>query len=73
MEAVREGPKSTLSSGKVVALAAGLSVGATVGYIVYRQIKSPSRESRISLVLDNHLLHYGLWSGVFVLFYSSAG
>ncbi|XP_021420383.2 tudor and KH domain-containing protein isoform X3 [Oncorhynchus mykiss] len=58
MEAVREGPKSTLSSGKVVALAAGLSVGATVGYIVYRQIKSPSpplantEESRMSVPLE---------------------
>ncbi|XP_055731610.1 tudor and KH domain-containing protein isoform X2 [Salvelinus fontinalis] len=58
MEAVREGPKSTLSSGKVVALAAGLSVGATVGYIVYRQIKSTSpplantEESRMSVPLE---------------------
>ncbi|XP_014013604.1 tudor and KH domain-containing protein isoform X2 [Salmo salar] len=57
MEAVREGPKSTLSSGKVVALAAGLSVGATVGYIVYRQIKSTSpplanTESRMSVPLE---------------------
>uniref|UniRef100_A0A4W5PVG0 Tudor and KH domain containing n=2 Tax=Hucho hucho TaxID=62062 RepID=A0A4W5PVG0_9TELE len=57
MEAVREGPKSTLSSGKVVALAAGLSVGATVGYIVYRQIRSTSpplvnTESRVSVPLE---------------------
>uniref|UniRef100_A0A3Q3XF43 Tudor domain-containing protein n=1 Tax=Mola mola TaxID=94237 RepID=A0A3Q3XF43_MOLML len=35
MDAVKEGHKS---SGKMVALAAGLSVGATVGYIVYRHI-----------------------------------
>ncbi|XP_062234346.1 tudor and KH domain-containing protein isoform X1 [Platichthys flesus] len=42
MDAVKEGPKSSLSSGKMVALAAGLSVGATVGYIVYRHISSTS-------------------------------
>lgn len=42
MDAVKEGHKSTLSSGKMVALAAGLSVGATVGYIVYRHISSSS-------------------------------
>ncbi|XP_037610991.1 tudor and KH domain-containing protein isoform X1 [Sebastes umbrosus] len=40
MDAVKEGHKSTLSSGKMVALAAGLSVGATVGYIVYRHMSS---------------------------------
>ncbi|XP_073345466.1 tudor and KH domain-containing protein isoform X2 [Pagrus major] len=40
MDAVKEGHKSTMSSGKIVALAAGLSVGATVGYIVYRHISS---------------------------------
>ncbi|XP_053197945.1 tudor and KH domain-containing protein isoform X1 [Scomber japonicus] len=40
MDAVKEGQKSSLSSGKMVALAAGLSVGATVGYIVYRHISS---------------------------------
>ncbi|XP_031699918.1 tudor and KH domain-containing protein isoform X2 [Anarrhichthys ocellatus] len=40
MDAVMEGHKSTLSSGKIVALAAGLSVGATVGYMVYRHISS---------------------------------
>ncbi|XP_040922597.1 tudor and KH domain-containing protein isoform X2 [Toxotes jaculatrix] len=40
MDAVKEGHKSTLTSGKMVALAAGLSVGATVGYIVYRHISS---------------------------------
>uniref|UniRef100_UPI0037E7AE73 tudor and KH domain-containing protein isoform X2 n=1 Tax=Semicossyphus pulcher TaxID=241346 RepID=UPI0037E7AE73 len=42
MDAVKEGHKSSLSSGKMVALAAGLSVGATVGYIVYRHINSTS-------------------------------
>ncbi|XP_041671937.1 tudor and KH domain-containing protein isoform X2 [Cheilinus undulatus] len=42
MDAVREGHMSSLSSGKMVALAAGLSVGATVGYIVYRHISSTS-------------------------------
>lgn len=40
MDAVKEGHRSTLSSGKMVALAAGLSVGATVGYIVYKHISS---------------------------------
>ncbi|XP_034716957.1 tudor and KH domain-containing protein isoform X1 [Etheostoma cragini] len=40
MDAVKEGHESTLSSGKMVALAAGLSVGATVGYIVYRHLSS---------------------------------
>ncbi|XP_037319402.2 tudor and KH domain-containing protein isoform X2 [Pungitius pungitius] len=42
MDAVMEGHKNTLSSGKMVALAAGLSVGVTVGYIVYRHISSAS-------------------------------
>ncbi|KAK1906114.1 MBT domain containing protein 1 [Dissostichus eleginoides] len=40
MDAVKESHKSPLSSGKMVALAAGLSVGATVGYMVYRHISS---------------------------------
>ncbi|XP_041819344.1 tudor and KH domain-containing protein isoform X1 [Chelmon rostratus] len=40
MDAVKEGHKSGLSSGKMVALAAGLSVGATVGYMIYRHISS---------------------------------
>ncbi|KAG8008907.1 Tudor and KH domain-containing protein [Nibea albiflora] len=40
MDAVKESHKSSLSSGKMVALAAGLSVGATVGYMVYRHISS---------------------------------
>ncbi|XP_029383592.1 tudor and KH domain-containing protein isoform X2 [Echeneis naucrates] len=44
MDAVKESHKSTLSSGKMVALAAGLSVGATVGYIVYRHISSTSSQ-----------------------------
>ncbi|XP_041829113.1 tudor and KH domain-containing protein isoform X2 [Melanotaenia boesemani] len=40
MDMVAEGQKGSLSSGKMVALAAGLSVGATVGYIIYRHISS---------------------------------
>ncbi|XP_071779022.1 tudor and KH domain-containing protein isoform X2 [Centroberyx gerrardi] len=59
MDAVKEGHKSTLSSGKMVALAAGLSVGATVGYIVYRHISSTNHsqlpnieESRMTLPLE---------------------
>ncbi|XP_054454781.1 tudor and KH domain-containing protein [Anoplopoma fimbria] len=43
MDAVMEGQKNTLSTGKMVALAAGLSVGATVGYIVYRHISSANQ------------------------------
>lgn len=44
MDAMKDGPRSTLSSGKVVALAAGLSVGATLGYMVYRHVRG-SRSS----------------------------
>ncbi|XP_074518723.1 tudor and KH domain-containing protein isoform X2 [Halichoeres trimaculatus] len=42
MDALRDGQMGSLSSGKMVALAAGLSVGATVGYMVYRHISSSS-------------------------------
>lgn len=58
MAAVQDGPWKSLSSGKKVALAAGLSVGATVGYLVYRHIRSSSvqcqskEESRISVPLN---------------------
>ncbi|XP_016385949.1 tudor and KH domain-containing protein-like isoform X2 [Sinocyclocheilus rhinocerous] len=58
MAAVKDGPWKSLSSGKKVALAAGLSVGATVGYLVYRHIRSSSvqcqskEETRISVPLD---------------------
>uniref|UniRef100_A0A668AF58 Tudor and KH domain containing n=1 Tax=Myripristis murdjan TaxID=586833 RepID=A0A668AF58_9TELE len=55
MDAVKEGQKSTLSSGKMVALAAGLSVGATVGYIVYRHISTQrphTEESKMTLPLE---------------------
>ncbi|KAM4624621.1 tudor and KH domain-containing protein isoform 2-T2 [Polymixia lowei] len=59
MDAVKDGHKSTLSSGKMVALAAGISVGATVGYIVYRHISSTNysqppntEESRMTLPLE---------------------
>uniref|UniRef100_A0A8C1ZHH4 Tudor and KH domain containing n=1 Tax=Cyprinus carpio TaxID=7962 RepID=A0A8C1ZHH4_CYPCA len=58
MAAVNDGPWKSLSSGKKVALAAGLSVGATVGYLVYRHIRSSTvqcqskEESRISVPLD---------------------
>lgn len=44
MDALREGPQGPISSGKVVALAAGLSVGATVGYMLYRHISSSNSE-----------------------------
>lgn len=44
MDALREGPQGPISSGKVVALAAGLSVGATVGYMLYRHISSSNNE-----------------------------
>ncbi|XP_065118661.2 tudor and KH domain-containing protein isoform X2 [Paramisgurnus dabryanus] len=58
MAAMRDGPWRSLSSGKKVALAAGISVGATVGYLVYRHIRSSSvqsqshEESTISVPLD---------------------
>lgn len=58
MAAVQDGPWKSLSSGKKVALAAGISVGATVGYLVYRHIRNSSEqsqskeESRISVPLD---------------------
>uniref|UniRef100_A0AAV2LGG2 Tudor domain-containing protein n=1 Tax=Knipowitschia caucasica TaxID=637954 RepID=A0AAV2LGG2_KNICA len=39
MDAIGDGPRG-LSSVRVVALAAGLSVGATVGYLLYRRISS---------------------------------
>ncbi|XP_039521064.1 tudor and KH domain-containing protein isoform X1 [Pimephales promelas] len=58
MAAVQDGPWKSLSSGKKVALAAGLSVGATVGYLVYRHIRSSGvqcqskEESRISVPLN---------------------
>ncbi|XP_027033305.1 tudor and KH domain-containing protein isoform X3 [Tachysurus fulvidraco] len=58
MAAVQEGPWKSLSSGKKVVLAAGLSVGATVGYILYRHIRSSGvaqkqmEQSRFSLPLD---------------------
>ncbi|KAF6729381.1 hypothetical protein FQA47_000640 [Oryzias melastigma] len=44
MDALKEGHKMSLSSGKVVALAAGFSVGLTVGYIFYRRISSNAGE-----------------------------
>jgi len=41
MDTMRKGPESsTLSPGRVVALVAGLSVGAGVGYMVYRHLSS---------------------------------
>lgn len=50
MDALREGPQGPLSSGKVVALAAGLSVGATVGYMLYRHMScSNSQESDVEV------------------------
>nr|XP_055032157.1 tudor and KH domain-containing protein isoform X2 [Misgurnus anguillicaudatus] len=58
MAAMRDGPWRSLSSGKKVALAAGISVGATVGYLVYRHIRSSSvqsqshEESTLSVPLD---------------------
>ncbi|XP_031587166.1 tudor and KH domain-containing protein isoform X2 [Oreochromis aureus] len=59
MDAVKEGHKTSLSSGKIVALAAGLSVGATLGYIIYRHIngtkssQGPNTEvSKITLPIE---------------------
>lgn len=56
MDAVKEGHKSTLSSGKMVALAAGLSVGATVGYIVYRHITSTNNSEGPNVELSKMTL-----------------
>ncbi|KAL0984077.1 hypothetical protein UPYG_G00136760 [Umbra pygmaea] len=60
MEAVRAGPQGPMSSKKMVALAAGLSVGAAVGYVVYQKMKSTTlaasmaspQESRMSVPLE---------------------
>lgn len=59
MDAIKEGHKTSLSSGKMVVLAAGLSVGATMGYIIYRHINStkssqgPNMEvSKITLPIE---------------------
>lgn len=57
---MKDGPRSSLSSGRMVALAAGLSVGAaTVGYIVYRSVGASSdpplaslEESRMTVPLE---------------------
>ncbi|KAK0155698.1 Tudor and KH domain-containing protein [Merluccius polli] len=45
MSAMKEGPESALSPGRVVALAAGLSIGAGVGYMIYRHLSSSSSSS----------------------------
>ncbi|KAM9837608.1 tudor and KH domain-containing protein isoform 2-T2 [Aulostomus maculatus] len=50
MDALKEGHQSSLSSSRMVALAAGLSVGATVGYMVYRHISSTTSSSEGSEV-----------------------
>ncbi|CAL8284249.1 unnamed protein product [Merluccius merluccius] len=42
MNAMKEGPESAMSPGRVVALAAGLSIGAGVGYMIYRHLSSSS-------------------------------
>ncbi|TSK14847.1 MBT domain-containing protein 1 [Bagarius yarrelli] len=60
MAVVQDGPWKSLSSGKKVALAAGLSVGATVGYILYRHIcrssstaqQQKTEQSRFSVPLS---------------------
>ncbi|XP_060796172.1 tudor and KH domain-containing protein isoform X2 [Neoarius graeffei] len=58
MAVVQEGSWKNLSSGRKVVLAAGLSVGATVGYILYRHIWSnraqqqKTEQSRFSVPLD---------------------
>lgn len=49
MAAVRDGPWRSLSSGKKVALAACISVGATVGYLVYRHIRSSSGKQHVNI------------------------
>ncbi|XP_028988985.1 tudor and KH domain-containing protein isoform X2 [Betta splendens] len=56
MDAMREGHGSSLSSGKMVALAAGLSVGATVGYMVYRHMSSTSTSQGPSIEVSKMTL-----------------
>ncbi|XP_069024649.1 tudor and KH domain-containing protein isoform X1 [Embiotoca jacksoni] len=56
MEAVKEGQKSSLSSVKIAALAAGLSVGATVGYMVYRHINSTNTSQRSNMEVSKMTL-----------------
>ncbi|KAF7649424.1 hypothetical protein LDENG_00140700 [Lucifuga dentata] len=46
MDSLKEGDKSSVSgvsSGRLVALAAGLSVGAAVGYVIYRHVRSTKK------------------------------
>uniref|UniRef100_H3CBW0 Tudor and KH domain containing n=1 Tax=Tetraodon nigroviridis TaxID=99883 RepID=H3CBW0_TETNG len=54
MDAMKDGHRSTLTSGKMVALAAGLSVGAAVGYVIYRHMSaartSPGSGTEVSSV-----------------------
>ncbi|XP_037546672.1 tudor and KH domain-containing protein [Nematolebias whitei] len=59
MDVVKESNKNSLTSGKMVALAAGLSVGATVGYMLYRHINNTSKnqgsdtkESKMTLPIE---------------------
>ncbi|XP_072229688.1 tudor and KH domain-containing protein [Leuresthes tenuis] len=56
MDAVKEGHKSSLSSGKMVALVAGLSVGATMGYIIYRHISNTSSRHALSIEVSKMTL-----------------
>lgn len=48
MDVVKETNQNSLTSRKMVALAAGLSVGATVGYMVYRHINNTSKSESLS-------------------------
>ncbi|CAL8262500.1 unnamed protein product [Arctogadus glacialis] len=50
MDAIKEGPERSMSPGRVVALAAGLSIGAGVGYMVYRHLSSTSISATSQLV-----------------------
>ncbi|XP_059893660.1 tudor and KH domain-containing protein isoform X2 [Gadus macrocephalus] len=50
MDAIKEGPERSMSPGRVVALAAGLSIGAGVGYMVYRHLSSTSISTTSQLV-----------------------
>ena len=65
MDAVKESHKSPLSSGKMVALAAGLSVGATVGYMVYRHISSTNISEclcvHVGVNLFSHLPYFNIF------------
>uniref|UniRef100_A0A1A7XLR2 Tudor and KH domain containing n=1 Tax=Iconisemion striatum TaxID=60296 RepID=A0A1A7XLR2_9TELE len=65
MDAVKEGDRSSLSSGRMVALAAGLSLGATVGYMVYRHIRSSKTSLESNTEESNMVLPIEIYRNIF--------